>query len=201
MIRVLVAEDMHMIRGALVALLSAEADLEVVAELAEGTAIVPRAREVVPDVAVLDVDLPGRDGLSVAAELRTVLPGCRILVLTGLGQAAVVRRALDADVHGFVLKDAPPARLAAAIREVAVGRRVVADELARAADDADRCPLAARELEVLRLVGRGDTVDDVAGTLHLSAGTVRNYLTSAVGKLDARSRVDAVRIAAEQGWI
>lgn len=201
MIRVLVAEDMHMIRGALVALLTTEPDLEVVAELAEGTAIVPRAKEVVPDVAVLDVDLPGRDGLSVAAELRTVLPTCRILVLTGLGRAAVVRRALDADVHGFVLKDAPPERLAAAIREVAVGRRVVADDLARAADGVEQCPLAPRELEVLRLVGRGDTVDEVAGTLRLSPGTVRNYLTSAVARLSARSRVDAVRIAAEHGWI
>ncbi|MEJ2885787.1 response regulator transcription factor [Actinomycetospora aeridis] len=201
MIRVLIAEDQHLVRGALVALINQEPDLEVIAELAEGDAIVPTAREAGPDVAVIDIDLPGKDGISAASDLHDALPSCRTLILTSLGRPGTVRRALDARVNGFMLKDAPAAKLANAIREVAVGRRVVDSELALAAWDTEDCPLAAREIEVLRLTADGHTVDDVAGSLHLSTGTVRNYLTSVVTKLNARNRVDAIRIATEAGWL
>lgn len=201
MITVLIAEDQHLVRGALVALLTQEADLRVVAETASGDEIVPRARETGPDVAVIDIDLPGKDGISAASDLRDALPTCRSLILTSLGRPGTVRRALDARVNGFMLKDAPADKLANAIREVAVGRRVVDSDLALAAWDTEDCPLAAREIEVLRLTSDGHTVDDVAGRLFLSAGTVRNYLTSVVTKLNARNRVDAIRIATEHGWL
>ena len=201
MIKVLIAEDQHLVRGALVALLEQEVDIEVVAELGEGDAIVSRAREAGPDVAVIDIDLPGKDGISAASDLHDVLPACRTLILTSLGRPGTVRRALDARVNGFMLKDAPAGKLANAIREVAVGRRVVDSELALAAWDTEDCPLAAREIEVLRLTADGHTVDDVAGSLFLSTGTVRNYLTSVVTKLGARNRVDAIRIATEAGWL
>lgn len=201
MIKVLIAEDQHLVRGALVALLEQEVDIEVVAQFGQGNTIVARARETTPDVAVIDIDLPGKDGISAAAELHEALPSCRTLILTSLGRPGTVRRALDARVNGFMLKDAPAEKLADAIREVAVGRRVVDSELALAAWDTEDCPLAAREIEVLRLTADGHTVDDVAGSLFLSTGTVRNYLTSVVTKLNARNRVDAIRIATEAGWL
>lgn len=200
-IRVLIAEDMHMLRGALVALLDLEPDIEVVANMSSGDQVVATAREVRPDVSVLDIDLPGRDGLSVAAELRSVVPDCRILILTNLGRPGIMRRALDAKVNGFLLKDTPSDQLAKAIREVSVGRRVINSDLALAAWESDGCPLAARELEILKLVSAGGRVNDIAAQLFLSAGTVRNYLTSAVTKLDARNRMDAIRIAREADWL
>lgn len=201
MIRVLLAEDQHMVRGALVALLNLETDIEVIAELASGDEILPTALEVRPDVAIIDIDLPGKDGLVAATEIRTELPECRILILTSLGRPGTVRRALDARVNGFMPKDAPPEKLANAVRQVAVGRRVIDSELAVAAWDTEDCPLAGRELEILRLAADGRNVTDVAASLFLSAGTVRNYLTSAVSKLNARNRVDAIRIAREAGWL
>lgn len=201
MIKVLLAEDMHMLRGALVALLQLEPDIEVVAELSSGHEVVSTARTLKPDVVVLDIDLPGKDGLSVAEELRTVVPDCRTLILTNLGRPGMVRRALDAKVNGFLLKDAPSDQLANAIREVSVGRRVINSDLALAAWESENCPLAARELEILRLVADGSQVGDIAAQLFLSPGTVRNYLTSAVTKLDARNRVDAIRIAREADWL
>lgn len=201
LIRVLLAEDMHMVRGALVALLNLEPDIEVVVEVASGDEIVPRAREALPDVAVIDIDLPGKDGLTAASELHRAVPTCRTLILTSLGRPGTLRRALDARVSGFLLKDAPPDKLANAIRQVSVGRRVVDSDLALAAWETDNCPLAIREIEILRLTAEGRTAADIAGELHLSAGTVRNYLTAAVSKLNARNRVDAVRIAREAGWV
>lgn len=201
MIKVLLAEDMHMLRGALVALLELEADIEVVADVASGDAVLPAAHKHRPDVAVLDIDLPLKDGLSVAAELHAELPSCRTLILTNLGKPGTVRRALNAKVNGFMLKDTPADRLANAIREVAVGRRVIDSELALSAWESEDCPLGARELETLRLVAEGNTVEEVAGQLFLSPGTVRNYLTTAVTKLDARNRMDAIRIAREVGWL
>jgi two-component system, NarL family, response regulator DesR len=201
MIQILLAEDVQMLRGALVALLGLEPDFEVVAELENGDEVLPRARELKPDVAVLDIDLPGQDGLGAAAALRSEVPGCRVLILTNLGRPSMVRRALDAKVDGFMLKDAPPEQLTQAIREVAAGRRVIDNDLALAAWDGEACPLATRELDILRLIAAGDDVTEVASRLFLSAGTVRNYLTTAVTKLDARNRLDAVRIAREAGWL
>ncbi len=201
MIKVLLAEDMHMVRGALVALMLLEPDLDVVAEVACGTEILPAAIKYRPDVAVIDIDLPGKDGLSAAAELHDQLPACRTLILTSLGRPGTLRRALAARVNGFILKNAPSAKLANAIREVSVGRRVIDGELALAAWDTEECPLTSRELEVLRMIEGGAGAVDIAVRLFLSAGTVRNYLTTIVTKLNARTRVDAIRIAKDAGWL
>ncbi len=201
MIRVVIAEDVHMVRGALVALLRLEPDIDVVAEVANGDDILPTARTTQPDVAVIDIDLPGKDGLTAAAEIHEHLPEIRTLILTSLGRPGTLRRALAAKVGGFLLKDAPPDKLASAIREVAVGRRVVDSDLALAAWDSADCPLTGREIEVLRMAANGSNVVDIAAHLYLSAGTVRNYLTAAVSKLNARNRVDAIRIAKDSGWL
>jgi two-component system response regulator DesR len=200
-IKVLIAEDVHMVRGALVALLRMESDIEVVAEVAGGNDIMPTARTTQPDVAVIDIDLPGKDGLTAAAELHEQLPNCRTLILTSLGRPGTLRRALAAKVGGFLLKDAPPDKLASAIRDVSVGRRVGDSDLALAAWDTADCPLTGREIEVLRMAADGANAVDIASRLYLSAGTVRNYLTTAVTKLNARNRVDAIRIAKESGWL
>ncbi|MDQ3579494.1 MAG: response regulator transcription factor [Actinomycetota bacterium] len=201
MIKVLLAEDMHMVRGALVALLVLEPDIDVVAEVALGTGILPAAIEHRPDVAVIDIDLPGKDGLSAAVEIHEHLPGCRTLILTSLGRPGTLRRALAARVNGFILKDAPAEMLANAIREVSVGRRVIDGELVLAAWDTEQCPLTTRELEVLRMTECGAGAVDIAARLFLSAGTVRNYLTTIVTKLNARNRVDAIRIARDASWL
>ncbi|MFD9894023.1 DNA-binding response regulator [Amycolatopsis sp. NPDC059027] len=201
MIRVLLAEDMHMVRGALVALLNLESDIEVVAEVASGEEILPTAKAVQPDVAVIDIDLPGKDGLTAAMEIHASLPGCHTLILTSLGRSGTVRRALDAKVNGFLLKDAPSDKLANAVRSVAVGRRVIDSELALTAWETDECPLTPREVEILRLTARGRTVADIAAELFLSPGTVRNYLAAVVTKLNARNRVHAIRIATEAEWL
>ncbi|MFE7767130.1 DNA-binding response regulator [Streptomyces sp. NPDC057438] len=201
MIRILLAEDMHMVRGALVALLTLEDDLTVVAEVERGDRIVPTALECVPDVAVIDVDLPGLDGLSAAAQLAGQLPSCRTLILTSLGRPGTLRKALAAQVGGFLLKDAPPDRLADAVRDVAAGKRVIDPQLALAAFDNGENPLTPRETEVLRMAADGAEAADIASRLFLSVGTVRNYLTTVVTKLNARNRVDAIRVARESGWL
>lgn len=201
MIRVMLAEDMHMVRGALMALLNLEPDIEMVADIVSGDEVLPTAQKHRPDVAVLDIDMPGKDGLSAAAEIHECLPETRTLILTGLGRPGTLRRALAAKVGGFVLKDAPPGELADAIRDVAAGRRVVDSQLALAAFESAECPLTARETEVLRLTSQGADVVEIASRLFLTAGTVRNYLTTIAGKLNARNRVDAIRIAQESGWI
>ncbi|MYW94161.1 response regulator transcription factor [Amycolatopsis rubida] len=201
MIRVLVAEDMHVVRGALVALLGLEKDIEVVGDCADGAEILPLAASTAPEVAVIDIDLPGKDGLTAAAELHERLPGTRTLILTGLGSPGTLRRALAAKVGGFFLKDAPADRLADAVRGVAAGRRMVDADLALAAWEGDGSPLTVREAQVLRMAADGSQPDEIAARLCLSAGTVRNYLTTIVVKTGARNRVDAVRIARESGWI
>jgi two-component system response regulator DesR len=201
MIRILLAEDMRMVRGALVALLALEEDIEVLAEVESGDAIVPTALKCRPDVAVIDVDLPGVDGLTAAAELHERLPGCRTLIVTSLGKAGTLRRALEVRVDGFILKDAPPAELAEAIRKVAAGQRVVDQQLMLTAWETAENPLTPREAEVLRLAAQGHDVPEIAKRLFLSAGTVRNYLTASVFKLNARNRVDAIRIAHDAGWL
>lgn len=199
--KVLLAEDMHIVRAALVALLDLEPDIEVVAEVSDGTDIVPAALTSRPDVAVLDIDLPGIDGLTAAGRLREELPSCQTLILTGFGRPGTFRRALAAGVRGFILKDAPPRQLADAIRRVGRGERVVDSNLAMAAWDSGDNPLTEREGGVLRLAADGAEVVEIAARLHLSVGTVRNYLTASVVKLSARNRLDAVRIARDAGWI
>ena len=201
-IRVLLAEDQHIIRGALAALLGLEEDIEVVATVGSGTAAVDAARVHEPDVAVLDIDMPGTmDGLDAAAALREKLPGCRVLMLTAYGKPGHLRRALGARVDGYVLKTAPPEELVAAVRKVAAGERVLDPSLAVTAWDLAENPLTPREAEVLRLVASGAEATKIARQVHLTAGTVRNYLTAVVTKLNARNRTDAVRIATEAGWI
>ena len=201
MIRVLIAEDMHMIRGALVALLRLEPDIEVVAELDRGDIIVDTALRTRPDVAVVDIDLPGLDGLSAAAALHEQLPTCRTLVLTGLSQPGNLLRALKVHVRGFLLKDAPAPQLANAVRSVAMGRRVLDPELVAAAVETGSSPLTDREADVLRAAQGGLSTEDIGRRLNLSAATVRNYLSNTIGKLGARNRLDAIRIAEEAGWI
>ncbi|WP_434448496.1 response regulator transcription factor [Lentzea sp. E54] len=201
MIRVLLAEDMHMVRGALIALLNLEPDIEVVAEVSSGDKIVPTARQYNPDVCVIDIDLPILDGLSAATTIRETMPQVRTLMLTSLGRPGTLRRALAARVDGFLLKDAPPTELADAIRRVAAGERVVDSQLALAAWDRGECPLTDRELEVLRLAANGADAPDIAVALSLSVGTVRNYMTTIMTKLNGRNRVDAIRIAEEAGWL
>ena len=201
MIRVLLAEDMHLIRGALIALLDLEPDIKVVAEVSRGDAVLPTALEHRPDVAVLDVDMPGVDGLTAATALAGRLPDCRTLILTALGRPEVLRRALTAQVRGFMVKDSPPAELAEAIRRVAAGELVIDPQLAAATITARPNPLTAREMELLRLAAEGAELSEIASRLHLTKGTVRNYLGAIVTKLDARNRIDAVRIATEAGWL
>ncbi|WP_214318318.1 response regulator transcription factor [Nonomuraea sediminis] len=202
MIRLLLAEDQHVIREALVTLLGLEPDLEVVEAVDSGDKVVAAALVHRPDVAVLDVDMPGTiDGLDAAGELRVKLPDCRTLMLTGHGRPGHLRRALASQVDGFMLKTASPEELSAAIRKVARGERVLDPSLAATAWNLADNPLTPREADVLRLVAGGAEASEIAGELFLSAGTVRNYLTAIVAKLNARNRTDAVRIAAEAGWI
>ena len=201
MIRVLIAEDQHLIRGALVALLGLEADMDVVADLERGDLIEPVALEVRPDVAVLDIDLPGLDGLTAAAHLQSSLPECRVLILTGLAQPAHLLRALQLHIRGFLPKDAPAAELATAIRRIAAGDRVLDPNLVGAALETGASPLTEREADVLRTAATGVSTVEMASTLFLSPATVRNYLSTSLTKLGARNRVDAIRIAQDNGWL
>ena len=201
MIRVLVAEDMHLIRGALVALLSLEDDLEVVAELDRGDQILDTALRTRPDVAVVDIDLPGLDGLTAAAQLHQRLPECRTLVLTGLSQPGHLLRALKVHVRGFIVKDAPAQTLADGIRRVAGGERVIDPELVAAALETGTTPLTDREANVLRAAETGIPTDQIADRLALSPATVRNYLSNAISKVGGRNRIDAIRIARDAGWL
>jgi two-component system, NarL family, response regulator DesR len=200
-IRVLIAEDMHMIRGALVALLSLEDDMEVVAELERGDLIVPTALETHPDVAVVDIDLPGMDGLTAAEQLHQRLPECRALVLTGLSQPGNLLRALKVHVRGFIIKDAPAETLADGVRRVARGERVIDPELVAAALETGSTPLTIREADVLREAERGLPTEQIAVRLSLSPATVRNYLSNAISKVGGRNRIDAIRIARNAGWL
>jgi two-component system, NarL family, response regulator DesR len=200
-IRILVAEDMRILADTLTAVLNLEEDLEVVAEVADGDAIVPVALDKRPDVAIVDIDLPGADGLTAAAALHELCPDCKVLILTVLGKPGNLRRALAAHVAGFLIKDTPAAELTDAIRKVAAGHRVIDPQLALAALEIPGNPLSPREAEVLRYFAAGTGSAEIAAAVHLSYGTVRNYLASAVIKLGARNRVDAVRIAAEAGWL
>lgn len=201
MIRVLVADDQDLVRGALAALLSLETDLEVVAEVGRGDEVVDRAREIRPDVALLDVEMPGMDGIAATAQVRQALPGCRVLVVTTFGRPGYVRRALAAGASGFVVKDTPSGQLADSIRRVHQGLRVVDPALAVESLAAGESPLTEREQDVLREARTGGTVADISRALVLSEGTVRNHLSSAIGKTSARTRAEAVRIADQNGWL
>ncbi|GAA0945859.1 response regulator transcription factor [Nonomuraea longicatena] len=201
MIRVLLAEDMHLIRAALTALLNLEPDISVVAEVTRGDEIVPAALAERPDVAILDIDLPVLDGISAAADLRERLPGCRVLVLTALGRPGQVRRALAAGIEAFLVKDAPGDRLADAVRRTHAGLRVLDPELVSTAMEYGESPLTQREATVLREAARGLSAEETASALHLSPGTVRNYLTAAIAKTGARNKIGAIRIARDAGWL
>ena len=201
MIRLLVAEDQALIRGALIALLGGHPDLQVVGEAATGEEAVAECLRLRPEVALLDIEMPGQGGLWAAAELNRRLPECRVLILTVFGRPGYLRRALEGGVTGFLLKDAPPAELAAAVRRTAAGERVIDPKLAVAAVAEGANPLTEREREVLALSLRGISVEEIAGRLHLSYGTVRSYLSVAIQKLDARNRTEAARIAEEKGWL
>ena len=200
-IRVMIAEDQTMVRGALAALLSLEEDIEVVAEASRGDEVVPAALDAMPDVALLDIEMPGGDGLSAAAALKERLPSCRVLILTTFGRAGYLRRAMESGALGFLLKDAPSSELATAIRRVMAGERVVDPGLAVAALSEGESPLTEREREVLSASANGATIEEVARKLYLSEGTVRNYLSTAIKKLGARNRVEAARLADRKGWL
>ena len=201
MIRVLLAEDQALVRGALRALLDLEPDITVVAEVGRGDEVVAAALEHRPDVALLDIEMPGQDGIEAARELATALPGCRAVVLTTFGRPGFLRRAMEVGAAGFLVKDAPVTELARGIRAVMAGERVIDRDLAAAALAMGATPLSARESDVLRAAADGATVADIAGRLFLSEGTVRNYLSSAIGKTGARTRVEAARVAQEKGWL
>jgi two-component system response regulator DesR len=200
-IRVLLAEDSAILRDTLLAVLDLQDDLEMVAAVATGPEIVPAVRAHRPDVAVLDIDLPGLDGVSAAAQLSREVPECRVLILTALAQPAHLRAAIDAGVAGFLAKDTSADELIEAIRRIAAGGRVVESGLALAALQAAPSPLSERETEVLRLHAAGKDAQDIAAELFLSYGTVRNYLASATDKLGARNRTHAAIIANERGWL
>ncbi|HVB09866.1 MAG TPA: response regulator transcription factor [Bacillota bacterium] len=201
MIRVLLAENEATVRDALAALLGLQPDLEVVAAVGRGDAVAGAARDTQPDVALLDIEMPGGDGLTAAADLHRSLPTCRIIILTTFGRPGYLRRAMQAGAVGFLVKEAPAAQLAVAIRRVVAGERVVDPGLAAAALTEGDSPLSDREREVLRATERGEPVAAIAAALHLTEGTVRNYLSEAMQKLGARTRTEAARIAAARGWL
>ncbi|MEV4136238.1 response regulator transcription factor [Dactylosporangium sp. NPDC049742] len=201
MIRVLLAEDQGMMRGALALLLDLEPDIEVVAQVATGDEIVPVAERVRPDVALLDIEMPGGDGITAAARLRDRVPGCRVLILTTFGRPGYLRRAMEAGASGFLVKDGPVEELAAAVRRVHAGGRVVDPALAAAALAAGPDPLTDRERDVLRESAGGATVADIAARLRLSESTVRNYLSAAITKTGTRNRIEAVGVAQSNGWL
>ena len=201
MIRVLLAEDQELVRGAMAALLSLEADIEVVAQVGRGDEVLQAAMEARPHVALLDIEMPGGDGIAAAGQLRARLPDCRVLILTTFGRPGYLRRAMASGASGFMLKDAPASELAVAIRRTMAGERVVDPTLAAQALTEGDTPLSSRETEVLAASADGSSVALVAKRLFLSEGTVRNHLSAAIQKLNARNRAEAARIAEEKGWL
>lgn len=201
MIRVLLAEDQALVRGALAALLELQPDLLVVAEVGRGDEVLPTALASGPDVALLDIELPGIDGLAAAAALRAGLPACRVLMVTTFGRVGYLRRALEVGAVGFLLKDSPVTELAGAIRRAMAGERVVDPTLALSALSVGHNPLSAREREVLAAAAGGAGLAAVAARLALSEGTVRNHLSVAIQKLGVRNRIEAARLAEARGWL
>ncbi len=200
-IRLLLADDQELVRSALCALLDLEDDFEVVASVGRGDQVVDAALAHKPDVALLDIEMPGLDGLAAAAVLAAQVPDCRVVILTTFGRAGYLRRAMEAGAVGFVVKDAPPEVLADAIRRVVAGERVIDPALAAATLAAGTSPLTPRERDVLTVARSATTVAEIAAKLYLSEGTVRNYLSAAIAKTSARNRLDALRVADERGWL
>ncbi|MGZ3609290.1 MAG: response regulator [Ktedonobacteraceae bacterium] len=201
MIRALLAEDQAMVRGALAALLVLEGDIEIVAEVGRGDEVSTAALATKPDVALLDIEMPGVDGISAAAALHAKLPSCRVLILTTFGRPGYLRKAMESGVVGFLLKDAPSTQLATAIRRAMAGERIVDPTLAMAALSEGNNPLTEREREVLAAATGGASISEIASSLSLSEGTVRNYLSVAIQKLNAHNRVEAAHIAEQKGWL
>jgi two-component system, NarL family, response regulator DesR len=201
MIRVLLAEDQAMVRGALAALLELEGDIQIVAQIGRADEVVAQALASQPDVALLDIEMPGGDGLEAAASLRQALPTCRTLILTTFGRPGYLRRAMESGAVGFLLKDAPAAQLATAIRRAVAGERIVDPTLASAALSDGNNPLTERERETLAAASHGASIAEIAASLFLSEGTVRNYLSTAIQKLGAQNRVEAAHIAEQKGWL
>jgi two-component system response regulator DesR len=201
MIRVLLAEDQAMVRGALSALLSREPDIEVVAEVARGDEVVEAAQAALPDVALLDIEMPGGSGLDAAALLRKVLPSCHTVILTTFGRSGYLQRAMESGAVGFLLKDAPASELAVALRRVMAGERMVDPDLALAALSEGSDPLTPRERDVLAASLFGASLAEIAARLVLSEGTVRNHLSTAMQKLGAQNRMEAARLAEQRGWL
>nr|WTB33448.1 response regulator transcription factor [Streptomyces sp. NBC_00830] len=201
MIRLLLAEDQSMVREALAALLGLEPDIEVVAQVARGDEVLAAAREHAVDVALLDIEMPGMTGIEAAGLLRSELPAVKVVVVTTFGRPGYLRRAMEAGADAFLVKDAPAAQLAEAVRKVLAGERVIDPTLAAAALVEGASPLTERERDVLRTAADGSTNAEIATALHLSQGTVRNYLSTAIQKMAARNRAEAVRIASEKGWL
>lgn len=201
MIRTLLAEDQAMVRGALAALLALEPDIEIVGEALRGDEVLDLALSSQPDIALLDIEMPGIDGLAAAAQLRAHVPACKVIILTTFGRPGYLRRAMESGVAGFLVKDAPAAQLAAAIRRVVAGERVVDPTLAMSALSAGDNPLTDREREALAIALRGASVAEIAATLYLSEGTVRNYLSSAIQKVGGQNRIESAQIAERNGWL
>jgi two-component system, NarL family, response regulator DesR len=200
-IKVLLAEDQGMMRGALALLLGMEDDIEVVAQVEAGDRVLAAALEAAPDIALLDIEMPGRTGLDVAGDLRAQLPACKVLILTTFARPGYLRRAMEAGASGFMIKDGPVEELADAIRKIMAGQRVIDPSLAAAALSAGPNPLTDRERDVLTAADGGATIADIAGQLFLSESTVRNYLSSAIGKTGSRNRIEAVQAARHNGWL
>ncbi|MDR6689568.1 two-component system response regulator DesR [Microbacterium sp. 1154] len=201
MIRLLIADDQALVRGALAALLGLEPDIEVVAQVGRGDEVVEAARSSDADVALLDIEMPGLDGIAASSLLRSEVPGCRALIVTTFGRPGYLARAMQAGASGFVVKDTPAAELADAVRRVSQGLRVVDPQLAAESLAQGDSPLTERETDVLAAARDGGSIADIARTVHLSEGTVKNHLSSAIGKTGGRNRADAVRVAVERGWL
>lgn len=201
MIRIVIAEDQALVRGAMATLLSLEGDIDILARVGDGAAALDSVREHKPDVLLSDIEMPNMTGLDVAEAIAREGLAARVLIVTTFGRAGYLRRAMDAGVRGYLLKDTPADALAAAIRKVAAGGRAIAPELAELAWDAPATPLTERERDVLRLAEEGRSNKEIARLLDLSPGTVRNYLSEASAKLFAASRIEAGRIAREKGWL
>lgn len=201
MIRLLLADDQALVRGALAALLNLESDLTVVAQVGRGDEVLEQARSAEVDVCLLDIEMPGADGIEVAALLHRELPSVRTLMVTTFGRPGYLRRAVEAGASGFVVKDTPAAELADAVRRVHSGLRVIDPTLATESLTAGDNPLTERERDILKLALTGSTVAEIAAQVHLSAGTVRNYLSSAIGKTGTGTRTQAARAAQQRGWL
>ena len=200
-IRVLLAEDQTMLRGALAALLGLESDITVIAQATNGREALKLSQQHTPDVVITDIEMPERSGLELADDLKNAAPGTRVIILTTFARPGYLRRALDAGARGYLLKDRPASELAEAVRRVHAGMRAIDPALAAEAWSAEQDPLSDRDRQILRRAGDGRSSGEIAAELHLSEGTVRNYLSDAIAKLGAANRVDAARIARDRGWL